>query len=361
MNAFNGFLDGVRVLDLSRYLPGPFSAQILADMGADVLKIEPPQGDEIRRLGPRAADGRPVFFDAVNAGKRVQRLDLRQEEDRTVLLEHVAQADIFIESFRPGTLEGFGIGVDRLRGINPRLICLSLSGFGKAGPYRDRAAFDMNHLALSGVLAGTGARERPWPLLPPVADTTGALYAAIAVLGALTGRARTGVGCEIDLALIDTLMPPQALQLAEWGCTGHAPQREAEFLNGGAACYRAYRTRDGHHVTLAAVDPRFWANFCKGAGRPEWAARQGDPLPQVSLIAELDDFFGTVTRAESAALFEQLDCGFAPVLTLKEAVASPHSMNRDLLRRGPRGELQALFPALVNGSAPATRGAVIEE
>lgn len=361
MSALNGFLAGVSVIDLSRYLPGPYAAQILADMGADVLKVEPPRGDDIRRLGPRSRDGGSVFYNTVNAGKRIRCLDLRRQMDRAVLLDLAAAADVLIESFRPGTLEGFGIGITRLRKLNPRLICLSLSGFGQSGPNRDRAAFDMNHLALSGVLAGTGARDRPWPLLPPLADTTGALYAAIAILGALAGRERNGKGCEIDLALIDTLMPPQALQVATWASTGQTPVREADLLNGGAACYRVYRTSDNHHVTVAAMDPRFWASFCKGAGRPDWIARLGEPCPQSALIAELDILFGSMTRDQAVALFEPLDCGFAPVLTLAEAAASAHMRHRKLLRWDGRGEYQTLFPARVNGVAPSTRQPVSDD
>lgn len=361
MSVLNGFLAGVRVIDLSRYLPGPYAAQILADMGADVLKVEPPHGDEIRRLGPRSSGGDSVFYKTVNAGKHIRRLDLRREEDRAALLELASNADILIESFRPGTLEGFGIGIARLRELNPRLICLSLSGFGQSSPNRDRAAFDINHLALSGVLAGTGAHDRPWPPLPPLADTTGALYAAIAILGALSGRERSGKGCEIDLAVIDTLIPPQALQVATWASTGQTPVREADLLNGGAACYRVYRTSDNHHVTMAAVDPRFWASFCKGAGRPDWIARFGEPCPQSALIAELDSLFGSMTRDQAVALFEPLDCGFAPVLTLAEAVASAHVRHRELLRRDARGEYQALFPARVNGVAPSTRQPVSDD
>jgi crotonobetainyl-CoA:carnitine CoA-transferase CaiB-like acyl-CoA transferase len=352
---WGGLLNGLRILDLSRHLPGPLATLLLADLGAAVIKIEPPNGDEMRSLGPIGPSGRSIYFDAVNAGKAGLRLDLRDEADKARFLELLDEADILLESFRPGTMARLGLGPDMLRARNTRLIWCSLSGFGATGPRRDQAGHDNNYLALNGVLAGTGLADRPVFFDPPIADVTGSMMAAIAILGAVNKRSRDGQGCVLDLALADSVMPLAAFALAGLAAGRGAPQREGELLNGGAARYRVYRCRDGKFVTLGAVEPKFWAAFCAAAGRPDWTGRYDDPLPQSALIAELADFFACITQAEAVRRFEPADCCLAPVLGLDEAVDSPQLRARGLVRRGADGAWQAVFPALVDGEAPATR------
>ena len=350
------FARGVRVLDLSWFLPGPLASLLLADMGAEVLKIEPPAGDPMRGIGPRDAEGRPVLHAAVNAGKTLLPLDLKQPRDHAAFLDLVRSADVLIEGFRPGVTDRLGIGWPALRAVNPRLIYCSLSGYGAAGPLAQAAGHDANYLAQTGIMHRNG-ETLPLALDPPVADGTGALFAALAILGALHARHGDGQGCHIDVALADTAMPLQIFTLAEHGADGSVPQPGGTYLNGGAAYYHSYRCADGRHVTLGAIEHKFWRAFCLAAGRPDWVARQEEPLPQQALIAEVAAMFATLTRDAAEARFGPADCCFSAVLDLGEAVASPHHAARRLVRRSAGGALQALFPAWIDGMPPAPRPA----
>jgi len=349
------FISGLKILDLSRHLPGPLSSLLLVDLGASVLKIEPPSGDEMRVIGPIGENGRSIYFEAVNAGKVSLKLDLRNDADKAVFLSLVDEADILLESFRPGTLERLGLGHETLRARNPRLIYCGLSGFGNTGPRRDQAGHDNNYLSLNGALAGTGLADQPVFFDPPIADVTGSMMATIAMLGAVNKRARDGQGCYLDLALADSVMPLVCFPLAGLDAGRGAPVREGELLNGGAARYRVYRCRDGKFVTLGAVEPKFWIAFCNAAGHPEWIETFNDPLPQTNMIAVLTAFFAGLTQSEATAMLEPADCCYAPVLGLDEAVETEQLLARGLVQRGPDGLWQALFPGHVDGQAPAIR------
>ncbi len=354
MSRLNAFLSGVRVLDLSRHLPGPLATLLLADMGAEVLKIEPPGGDEMRTIGPQGPCGRSIYYDAVNAGKSVCRLDLNHPGQRNQLLALVRDADVLIESFRPGVMERLGVGYAALARENSRLIYCGLSGFGRDGPLAGVAGHDANYLSLTGMLDHNG-KDQPMFFDPPVADCTASLMAVIAVLGALNRRHVEGRGCLIDLSLADATMPLQAFHLAELGATGRVPRRAGEILNGGAAYYRIYRTADGRYVSLCAIEPKFWERFCGAAGRADWLARQADPLPQDGLGREIGAMFAGLTQDEAIARFGPADCCLAPVLDLAEAMRQPQLLARNLVRRGSSGLFQALFPAHVEGEPPALR------
>ena len=348
------FARGVRVLDLSAFLPGPLAGLLLADMGAEVLKIEPPDGDAMRQIGPRDDGGEPVFHGAVNAGKTVRRMDLKQPEVRAEFLRLVEEHDVLIEGFRPGVMRRLGLDYETLRRVNPGLVYCSLSGYGASGPLAQAAGHDANYLAASGVLHRNG-REAPGFYDPPVADVSGSLFGVIAILGALRARDADGRGCEIDIGLADTPMPLQLFQVAEYGANGTVPQRQETYLNGAAAYYQVYATQDGRHVTLGAVEPKFWAAFCTAAGCPDWVARQAEPLPQTALIADVAALIATMTLQDCVARIGPADCCLSPVLDLGEAVASPHHASRGLVREAPDGALQALFPARVDGVPPASR------
>jgi crotonobetainyl-CoA:carnitine CoA-transferase CaiB-like acyl-CoA transferase len=352
---WGSFLGGLKVLDLSRHLPGPLATLLLVDMGASVIKIEPPAGDEMRAIGPIGERGLSIYFEAVSAGKIGLRLDLRNLVDKERFLALVDEADILLESFRPGTLDRLGLGPKLLTERNPRLIYCGLSGFGTTGPRRAQAGHDNNYLALNGVLAGTGLTDQPVFFDPPVADVTGSMMATIAMLGAVNKRTRDGAGCILDLALADSVMPLVSFPLAGLDAGRGAPVREGELLNGGAARYRVYRCADGKFATLGAVEPKFWAAFCAAAGRPDWVARFDDPIPQTALIAEVIQFFAALTLAEATERLEPADCCFAPVLTLDQAVETEQMQARGLVRRGEDGHWQALFPGQVDGEAPAIR------
>ena len=348
------FARGVRVLDLSAFLPGPLAALLLADMGAEVLKIEPPAGDAITQIGPRDAAGRPVFHEAVNAGKSLRRMDLKQDAQRAEFLRLVEEFDVLIEGFRPGVMHRLKLDYSVLREINPGLVFCSLSGYGASGPLVREAGHDNNYLANAGVLHRNG-QTGPTFFDPPLADVSGSLFGVIAILGALRAREADGQGCEIDIALADTAMPLQIFQVAELGATGAVPQRCGGYLNGGAAYYQVYRTRDGRHVALGAIEPKFWGAFCNATGRPDWIARQTEPTPQHALISEVAALIETMALDDCVRRFGPADCCLTPVLDLGEAIASPHHRARGLVRMAPDGALQPLFPAKINGMPPATR------
>ncbi len=343
------YLAGVRVLDLSQYIPGPYASLLLADLGAQVLKIEPPGGDPMRALGPRDVDGISPLWKAMNAGKTVLELDLKDAAGAALLAELLAKADVLVESYRPGTLDRLGFGRARLDALNPRLVHVALSGYGQTGPWRLRAGHDINYMATGGGLWASGTAEAPQIAHPPTADFAAAQFAAFAACAALVGRATSGNGAYIDASLADTVAGWQGPLLAQHGRPGFDQSRAAGLLNGGAAFYRVYACADGH-VTLGAIEPKFWANFCVAVGRPDWTARQDEPLPQTALIGELEALFRTRTRAGWETLLGPVDCCFAVVLEPAEMAAHPQIANRGTLAR---------FPAWLDGAAPRARPATI--
>jgi len=351
------FLDGVRILDLSQYIPGPMATLLLADMGAEVIKVEPPQGDGMRALGPRDAAGRPTFYHALNAGKTVLQLNLKERAARAAFLELVVGADIVVEGFRPGVMARLGIDFPVLRSVNPRVILCSISGYGATSPHASRAGHDANYLAMMGVAHRNG-EAAPRFYDPPLADGAGSLFAALAMVGALHGRARSGEGRHIDLALADCVMPLQMMQIADFGATGSVPRRADNYLNGGAAFYQVYALADGRHAVLGAVEPKFWQNFCAAAGRLDLVDRHDDPMPQESLRAEVAAIFAGLDTAEAKARFGESDCCFSMVNDLGEALGGDQVAERLLVRPGPDDDLQSLFPAWIDATPPAPRASM---
>ena len=351
---FSTLLDGVRVLDLSQYISGPLASLILSDMGSDVLKVEPPHGDGMRALGPRDHEGGGLFHRCINAGKRVVRLDLKQREDHALLLSLVEDADVLLEGFRPGVMQRLGLDYPRLKRRNPRLIYCAISGYGATSYRANRAGHDANYLAEAGVLDRNGT-ERPIYFDPPVADMSAALYAAVSLIAALYRRTVTGAGCYVDLALADVAMPLQQFQIAHFGHNGYEPKRGQTYLNAGAAYYNIYKTADGEHIVIGAVEEKFWHAFCQAAQRPQWIARQSEPIPQTSLIADVAARIGEFTAAECDQRFEHANCCYCRVVSLGEALSSKHVTQRKLVGRGGDQVLQSLFPAWVDGEPPVLR------
>ena len=353
-SVLNTFLKGVRILDLSQYIPGPMATLMLSDMGAEVLKVEPPHGDGMQDLGPRDEDGRPVFYNALNAGKAVCRLNLKDNSDRSQFLDLLEEADVVIEGFRSGVMERLGVDYPVLRGRNPGIILCSVSGYGVGTSRSAEAGHDVNYLAMSGVLHRNG-RDLPAYFDPPISDVGGALFAAIAILGALNRRLRTGEGCHIDMALADTIMPMQLMQVADFGANGTVPERGTTYLNGGAAYYQIYATKDDQHVALGSVEPKFWTAFCEASDRTDWIARISDPLPQEALINELEAYFGDLSASEVKSRYKGVDCCLSMVKDLHAAIADRQVSERQLVRHGPGGDLQSLFPAWIDGSPSGLR------
>ncbi|HEY0425565.1 MAG TPA: CoA transferase, partial [Rhodopila sp.] len=329
MSRLNSFLNGLRVIDVSAYLPGPFASLLLSDMGADVVKVEPPHGDGMRLLGPRDPAGKPLFHAALNAGKSVRRIDLKSAGRKQEFLQLTDAADVLIEGFRPDAMGRLGLDADTLRTRNPGLIVCSLSGYGAAGPRAQEAGHDGNYLALAGVLHRNGKPPRFFD--PPVADLTSSLFAALGILGAVQGRQRDGLGCHIDLAIADVAMPLQLFEIAALAATGRVPQPETTYLNGGAAYYRVYSTSDQRHVVLGAVEPKFWHSFCTAAGRPDWIDRHAEALPQHALIADVAAYLTGLRLSECEARFAGADCCLSPVLDLAEALHGAHHQGRGLV------------------------------
>jgi crotonobetainyl-CoA:carnitine CoA-transferase CaiB-like acyl-CoA transferase len=303
-------LAGIRVLDLTRLLPGPYATLVLADLGADVVKVEDPRGgDPLRDAPTPGADG--AAFQALNRNKRSLALDLRAAGGADVLLRLARSADVVVESFRPGVLARLGCGHERLRAANPRLVVCAITGYGQEGPYRDLAGHDLDYCAISGSLAVNGPSERPVPYGVPVADLAGGAWPAVAaILAALVRRSATGEGGLADVAMVDGALATLALPLALAASRGTPLAREREALNGGAPCYRVYRAKDGRFVALAALEPRFFARFCEAAARPDLLPLQDDP----AALPVFEALFATRTRDDWAALGRVHDCCLAPVL-----------------------------------------------
>lgn len=354
-----GFLAGVKILDLSQYIPGPMATLFLADMGAEVIKIEPPNGDAMQELGPVDGSGRPIYYRSLNAGKSVYRINLKDPAERDAFLELVRDVDVVVEGFRPGVMQRLGIDYERLCQFKSTIILCSISGYGAGTDLGRKAGHDANYLAMMGTLDRNGI-DQPTFFDPPVSDIGGALFAAMTILGALHGRQRTGRGCEIDIALADTIMPMQMMQVAEYGAKGTTGGRRQTYLNGGAAYYQVYPVRDGRHVVIGAVEPKFWQAFCHAAGHPEWYARQSDPLPQNELLEEVSAMFLTMSVDEAVARFGKSDCCFSVVNDLSEVLNGTYIAERRLVRQDDHGNLHSLYPAWINGSPPQTRSGLME-
>jgi crotonobetainyl-CoA:carnitine CoA-transferase CaiB-like acyl-CoA transferase len=266
-------LSGIRVLDLSRLLPGPWCSQLLADLGAEVIKVETPMAGDYARLAPPEL-GFGGVFDSVNRGKKSVAIDYRRPAGRRVLLRLVRTADVFLESSRPGQMERRGLGESAVRAANPRIIYCSLSGFGQTGPYRDRPGHDIDYLAVGGILALLGPLGGR-PVAPGVqlADIAGGTSAALHIVAALCARERTGMGRALDVAVLDAV----TAWLAVLGAGVTSAGRTTGPLGGAYPCYTVYPTADGRWMAVGALEPPFWAAFCRDIERPDLLDRQFDP------------------------------------------------------------------------------------
>ena len=336
-------LTGIRVLDLTRLVPGAFATLMLAELGAEVIKIEDPRGGDPMRHLPPLLDGRGVYDLLLNRGKKSVALDLRAPENASVLDRLVAGIDVVVESFRPSTARRLGVSGEQLRARHPRLIHCAITGYGQTGPYADRPGHDLNYVAISGVLDF----DRPDPATLPrmfLADIGGgAMSAVIGILAALFGRERTGAGASLDVSMHEAalywVMLPAARELIDEGhrATGELP------TFGRHACYNVYRTRDGEHVALGALEPKFWAVFCRAIGRDDLLERQlTDGDDQAAVVAEIRRTFASRTRDEWLAFFEGHDVGVTAVNRAREALVDPHVAARGAVVRGP--DLRAVRP-----------------
>ncbi|HLZ94892.1 MAG TPA: CaiB/BaiF CoA-transferase family protein [Candidatus Dormibacteraeota bacterium] len=332
-------LAGIRVLDLTRLLPGAFCTVQLADMGADVIKVEPPDGGDYMRWTPPLVDGQSALFNALNRNKRSLTLNLKSDEGRELLLALAAASAVLVESNRPGVMDRLGLGWDVLHARNRNLVMCSITGYGQDGPFALRAGHDLNYTAAAGVLGLNGPGDgAPVPLSVQVADLGGGgLQAAVAVLAALVDVERGGEGRRLDVSMLDGAVTWLALPLAQAGA-GEQVERGAQRLSGRYACYRVYTCSDGRHFSVGALEPKFWGALCVALGKPELVGLQfseGDE--QAGVHRELEAIFLRRTRDEWASALADLDACCEPVLDLAEVAGHPQVAARRLVEARSTG------------------------
>jgi alpha-methylacyl-CoA racemase len=329
-------LSDVKVLDLSRLLPGGFCSLLLADFGADVLKVEDTgMGDYVRWAPPYyegAEDSaKSAYFLGLNRNKRSIRIDLKKDEGKEVLLRLARDYDVLLESFRPGVLDKLGVGHERLKQENPGLVYCAVSGYGQDGPNTARSGHDLNYLGLNGVLALSGDPDGP-PVQSggQIADLGGGgMMAAFGIMAALRERERSGEGQFVDVSMTDGSLAWMAMAAAAVLADGSVPTRGRESLTGGFICYRPYACKDGD-VTLGALEPKFWAAFCEGVERPDLADKAFEP-PGSEAHAEVEKIFSERTRDEWREFASSYDCCLEPVLDLGEALDSDLIKQREMV------------------------------
>jgi len=283
-----GPLSHVRVLDLSRIMAGPWAGQVLADLGADVIKVEEPGRGDYIRWTPPLTEGSSAAHLGLNRGKRSLALNLKDPAGPDLLKRLAARADVLVESFRPGVLDRLGAGVDALRGTNPALVYCSITGYGEDGPYRDRVGHDINYVGYAGLLGMSGLPDGP-PVVPPVQVGDlggGGMAAAIGILAALLERQRTGRGRFVDTSMLDGTVSWLSIHLGSFLATGEEPARGRMPLTGGYACYRPYRCADDRYLTVGALEPQFWRALVRALGLPELEADQFGPPERQSEMSK---------------------------------------------------------------------------
>lgn len=325
---------GVKVLDLSRLLPGPFCSMLLADFGADVIKVEDPKGGDYIRWWPPLLGKNSGFHVVLNRNKRSLTLNLKKPAGKEIFLQLAAKADVLLEGFRPGMMERLGLGFDVLEAVNPRLIYCAITGYGMDGPRAQRAGHDINYLALNGVLSHSGPQGAPTIPGVQIADLGGgALYAAFSIATALYARERIGVGQQIDLAMADGALTWNCLRWGQYLADGTLPTTGDGFLNLGFACYNLYQTRDNRYMSLGALEPQFWQLFCETVGRPEWnQPSYFEPGPhQDQLQKQVAALFQEKDLEEWIRMFAPVDCCCEPVLNMEEVMADEQVRQRKMV------------------------------
>ena len=337
----HGPLATLKVLDFSTLLPGPFASLLLADMGADVVRIESPTRMDLLRVLPPHDHGVSASHAYLNRNKRSLALDLKQPQALEVVRQLVLDYDIVLEQFRPGVMERLGLGYEALKALNPKLIYVSITGYGQTGPYRERAGHDINYLALAGLASYTGRQDSgPLPLGIQAADIAGgSLHGVIGLLAAVIARQHSGVGQHLDVSMTDCAFSLHAMAGAGYLACGVEPQREDQMLNGGSF-YDYYRSRDGRWLSVGSLEPGFMQALCAALGRPELAAQGLSPRPeqQHALKQALQIEFEKRDFAELCELFAALDACVEPVLSLAEALEHPQLQARQLVSQVPRGD-----------------------
>ncbi len=326
-------LSGIRVLDLTRLLPGPMATLHLADMGADVVKIEDTEaGDYARGMG-RVRNGMSDFFRLVNRNKRAIRLDLKQPKGREAFLRLAKGADVVVEGFRPGVMAKLGLGYDAVAAINPRIVYCSISGYGQEGPYAGRAGHDINYIGYAGVGDQIGTEDAPVVPNFQIADLLGgALTPVMGILAALIDARSSGLGRHVDVAMTDAVLAHAIFPLLGLIERGKAPGRGTTLLAGGLPCYNVYRTRDGRYMAVGALEAKFWEKLCDILGCPELKAKHivygEEARPAKERLAAI---FAGRTQHEWAEVFAKADCCVSPILTMDETLENEQLRARRMI------------------------------
>jgi crotonobetainyl-CoA:carnitine CoA-transferase CaiB-like acyl-CoA transferase len=329
-------LNDITILDLSRHLPGPYATMVLGDWGAKVIKIEEPMLGDAVRWTPPFVEGTSALFLQLNRNKKGLTLNLKTPEAREILLKLSREADVLVESFRPGVASRFGIDYETLKQHNPRLVYCSISGFGQTGPYRDRAGHDINYIARAGLL-GLNTDARGIPIIPPVqiADlASGAMLCLAGILIALHARQTSGEGKFVDVSMLEGTMALLPIALSHWMAGEPMRVGEKTELTGTVPFYNVYQTADGRFLALGAIEPKFWENFCRAIRRPELTSQQfASGAERERVFQEVTQTLASRTLAEWVAVFEGLDVCCEPVESLDEVLANPHLRHRGMVQQ----------------------------
>ncbi|NID10557.1 CaiB/BaiF CoA transferase family protein [Fibrivirga algicola] len=340
-----GPLRGLRILDLTRLLPGPLGTMLMADMGAEVIKIEQPASPDYVRLFPPYSNGESVNYLAYNRSKKSVLLDYSTDEGRETFLKLIETADVLVEQFRPGHLDRLGLGYTTARSRNPRIIYVSVTGYGQTGPYAHLAGHDLNYLGLSGVLSLSGEADQV-PVIPGVqlADIAGGSYGCVmATLAAVYARQQTGEGQHVDVSMTDCVMPLLSVAHALFVGTGHVPERGRMPLSGGQPNYGVYRCRDEadpetgdvtpRYVALGTLEPKFWQKFCTLVDRPDWLGFMVPQAPEKvdQCKKQIQALLAERTQAEWVQIGTDHDLLITPVLTLDQLADDPHIQARQMI------------------------------
>ena len=318
-----GSLDGLKILDFSTLLPGPYASLMLADMGADVIKISSPDRyDLVLGMEPFIGDtGISACQAWLGRNKRTMFLDLKTPEGRDIIKKLIMEYDIILEQFRPGVMSRLGLGYEELRAVNPRLIYCALTGYGQTGPMSHTAGHDINYMSRSGLISHSGRKQGGPSLMDfQVADiAVGSLNSVIGILAAVNYRHETGKGQFVDVSMMDGCIPFNSLSGANFLVSGRQPGREDQLLNGGSM-YDYYETKDGEYMSVGSLEPKFWAEFCKGLGREDLIPVTSSPDDPAAVKSEVRKLFKTKTKAEWNEIFHGFDACVEPVMDLREAL-----------------------------------------
>lgn len=349
MIPMSGQLEGIKVLDFTQAMAGPMATMLLGDLGADVIKVEPPTGDQTRKWAPPYSGGMSSYFLSANRNKRSFTINLKEPGSKEIILKVLKSADVLIENFRPGTMKSFGLDYDSVKGTNDKIIYCSLSGYGQTGPYRNKPGYDLTILANSGLMGINGEPGRsPVKFGVPIADITSGLFADIAILSALYNRELTGEGQYIDMAMLDANVLTLTNQAFNFFSTGKDPQRMGS-VHSNIAPYQIYRASDGY-IAVAVGTEKLWKIFCKVIEREDLAEDERFYTNQERLrnrdllTAELENTFMKHTKSDLQEMLEGAGIPAASIKTMSEVASDEQVRERDMITKmnAPYGEIDML-------------------